>query len=191
MPLEASCKRVHGRRGEIKVTGIVEEEEITNNNKKIKMKSTAYASVENVLTALDNLFDLSTEKYDIHINIPGGMPVDGPSAGISIATAVYSAIVNIKVDRFTAMTGEISILGSVNPIGGVKAKISAAIKAGAKKVIIPKDNYDSSLEEIGDIEIISVSSFKEVIKHALVSSEIYNNTNKEILSAKGNNSIEK
>lgn len=191
MPLEASCKRVNGRRGELKVTGIVEEEEITNNNKKIKMKGTAYASVQNVLTALDNLFDLSTEKYDIHINIPGGMPVDGPSAGISIATAIYSAITNIKVDRFTAMTGEISILGSVNPIGGVKAKISAAIKAGAKKVIIPQENYDSNLEEIGDVEIISVSSFKDVIKNALIINEGYTNTNKEILAAKGKGSIEK
>ncbi len=85
MPLEVSCKKVTGRRGELKITGIVEEEEITNNNKKIKMKSTAFASVQNVLTVLDNLFDLLTDRYDIHVNISGGIPVDGPSAGISIA----------------------------------------------------------------------------------------------------------
>lgn len=189
MPLEVSCKKVYNRRGEVKVTGIVEEEEITTNNKKIKMKSTAYASVENVLTVLDNLFDLNTDKYDIHVNIPGGMPVDGPSAGISIATAIYSAITKKKVSRFVAMTGEISILGLVKPIGGVKAKISAAVKSGAKKVIIPQENYDKSLEEIEGIEILPVTNFKEVINVALENEDVVVN-NTEILSAKGNNVIE-
>ncbi len=184
MPLEVSCKQVNGRRGELKVSGIVEEEEITNNNKKIKMKSTAYASVQNVLTALDNLFDLYTDKFDIHVNIPGGMPVDGPSAGISIATAIYSAITKQKVNRFVAMTGEISILGSVKAIGGVKAKISAAFKGGAQKVIIPQENYDESLSEIGEIEIIPVTNFREVLKFAIEDESIKNE--REILSAQGN-----
>ncbi|HCW53301.1 MAG TPA: ATP-dependent protease LonB [Clostridium sp.] len=185
MPLEVSCKKVDYRRGDIKVTGIVEEEEITNNNKKIKMKSTAYSSVQNVLTVLDNLFSLNTDKYDIHVNIPGGMPVDGPSAGITIAAAIYSAITNQKLDRFVAMTGEISILGSVKPIGGVKAKISAAIKAGARKVIIPKDNYEEELSGIGNIDIVPVSNFKEVIKESLeVCSDRENTGDTEILSAK-------
>lgn len=187
MPLEVSSKKVEHRRGELKVTGIVEEEEITNNNKKIKMKSTAYSSVQNVLTVLDNLFSLNTDKYDIHVNIPGGTPVDGPSAGIAIATAIYSAITNQKIDRFVAMTGEISILGSVKPIGGVKAKISAAIKAGVKKVIIPEDNYEEELRKFGSIKIVPVSNFKEVVKESL---EVYigENTinNSEILSAKSN-----
>lgn len=183
MPLEVSCKQVNGRRGELKVSGIVEEEEITNNNKKIKMKSTAYASVQNVLTALDNLFDLYTDKFDIHVNIPGGMPVDGPSAGISIATAIYSAINKQKVNRFVAMTGEISILGSVKAIGGVKAKISAAFKGGAKKVIIPQENYEDSLSEIGEIEIIPVTNFKEVLKFAIEDESVKNE--REILSAQG------
>jgi len=186
MPLEVSCKKVTSRRGELKITGIVEEEEITNNNKKIKMKSTAFASVQNVLTVLDNLFDLSTDRYDIHVNISGGIPVDGPSAGISIATAIYSAITKQKINRFVAMTGEISILGSVKAIGGVKAKISAAFKAGAKKVIIPQENYDESLHEICEIEIIPVTNFKEVIKLA-IEEDIINESEREILSAEGNN----
>ena len=187
MPLEVSCKKVNDRRGELKITGIVEEEEITNNNKKIKMKSTAYSSVQNVLTVLDNLFELCTDKYDIHINIPGGMPVDGPSAGISIATAIYSAITKQKVNRFVAMTGEISILGAVKAIGGAKAKISAAFKGGAKKVIIPYENYDIALNEICEIEVIPVTNFKEVIKIAIENLDIINEKDREILSAEGNN----
>ena len=191
MPLEVSCKKVYNRRGEVKVTGIVEEEEITTNNKKMKMKGTAYASVENVLTVLDNLFELETDNYDIHVNIPGGMPVDGPSAGITIATAIYSAITNTKVDRLVAMTGEISILGLVKPIGGVKAKISAAIKGGAKKVIIPEDNYDESFKQIDGVEIFPVHSFNEVITIALKDNAENPVKNTEILSAKGNNAIER
>ena len=187
MPLEVSCKKVSERRGELKVTGIVEEEEITNNNKKIKMKSTAYASVQNVLTVLDNLFDLYTDKYDIHVNIPGGMPVDGPSAGISIATAIYSAITKQKVNRFVAMTGEISILGSVKAIGGVKAKISAAFKSGAKRVIIPQENYDESLNEICEIDVIPVTNFRDVLKFAIEDSDKLGESDREILSAEGNN----
>lgn len=187
MPLEVSCKKVNDRRGELKITGIVEEEEITNNNKKIKMKSTAYSSVQNVLTVLDNLFDLCTDKYDIHVNISGGMPVDGPSAGISIATAIYSAITKQKVNRFVAMTGEISILGSVKAIGGVKAKITAAFKSGAKKVIIPSENYDPAIDEICDIEVIPVANFKEVIKVAIEEQETISENDREILSAEANN----
>ena len=186
MPLEVSCKKVNGRRGELKVTGIVEEEEITTNNKKIKMKSTAYASVQNVLTALDNLFELSTDEFDIHVNISGGMPVDGPSAGITIATAIYSAITKQKIDRFVAMTGEISILGSVKAIGGVKAKILAALKGGAKKVIIPQENYDETLNEIGEIEVIPVTNFNEVIEFAIESDNVIKENETEILSAQGN-----
>ena len=187
MPLEVSCKKVNERRGELKITGIVEEEEITNNNKKIKMKSTAYSSVQNVLTVLDNLFDLCTDKYDIHVNIPGGMPVDGPSAGISIATAIYSAITKQKVNRFVAMTGEISILGSVKAIGGVKAKISAAFKGGAQIVIIPEENYDEVLNEICEIDIIPVTNFREVIKVAIEDKNIISKNDREVLSAEGNN----
>lgn len=188
MPLEASAKKVSNRRGELKITGIVEEEEITNNKKKMKMKSTAYSSVQNVLTVLDNLFNLDTEKYDIHVNISGGIPVDGPSAGITIATAIYSAIMKVKIDRLVAMTGEIGILGNVKAIGGIKAKINAAIKAGAKKVIIPVDNYDESLNAFTDIEIICVNNFREVIECAVEKDK--DKFNKEILSADANNNLE-
>ncbi len=110
MKIEATAKKVLNRKGELKISGIIEEEEITMNNRKIKRKSTAYSSIQNVLTALNNIFDLKCEQYDLHVNIPGGIPVDGPSAGIAIASAIYSAIVKKPIDCKIAMTGEISYL---------------------------------------------------------------------------------
>ena len=191
LEIEATAKKVNKRIGSLKVSGIVEEEEITSSNRKIKRKSTAYSSVQNVLTVLNNVFNLECENYDIHINIPGGMPVDGPSAGISIATAVFSAIKNVKISSTIAMTGEISLLGEVKPIGGVNAKIMAAKKAGAKKVVIPKDNWKDSFSELKGIEIVPVRTIKEVINEAFINESIMDNividssNNIDILSAKG------
>ena len=189
MEIEATARKVSKRLGTLKVSGIVEEEEITSSNRKIKRKSTAYSSVQNVLTVLNNVFNLECENYDIHINIPGGMPVDGPSAGITIATAIYSAIKNIKISSTIAMTGEISLLGEVKPIGGVNAKVMAAKKSGAKKVIIPKENWKEKFKDLEEIEIVAVGTIKEVIKEAVVNEKVIeniviNNSSIDILSAK-------
>lgn len=189
MEIEATAKKVTHRIGNLKVTGIVEEEEISSNNRKIKRKSTAYSSIQNVLTVLNNIFNLECENYDIHINIPGGMPVDGPSAGITIATAIYSAINKVRVSNKVAMTGEISLLGEVKPIGGVNAKINAAQKAGATKVIIPIENWKDSFKDIAGIKVIAVKSLNEVIEEAILKDVIIEdmivNNNIDILSAKG------
>ena len=167
MEVEATAKKVTHRLGNLKVTGIIEEEEISNSNRKVKRKSTAYSSIQNVLTVLNNIFDLECESYDIHINIPGGMPVDGPSAGITIATAIYSAINKIKINNKVAMTGEISLLGEVKPIGGVNAKIYAAKKAGANKVIISAENWKESFRNIEGVKVVAVTSLKEVIEESI------------------------
>lgn len=172
MEIEATARKIDHRKGGLKVTGIVEEEEISNNNRKIKRKSTAYSSIENVLTVLNNIFDLDCEKYDIHVNIPGGVPVDGPSAGITIATAIYSAVKGKPINNKVAMTGEISLLGWVKPIGGAAAKILAAKKAGATTIIIPKDNWNDSFNKIEDVNIIPVSTLKGVIDIAILDSFI-------------------
>jgi ATP-dependent Lon protease len=191
MEIEATAKRVSHRIGNLKVTGIVEEEEISSNNRKIKRKSTAYSSIQNVLTVLNNIFNLECENYDIHINIPGGMPVDGPSAGVTIATAIYSAVNKIKIDNKVAMTGEISLLGEVKPIGGAGAKICAAQKAGATKVIIPIENWQDNFKDIKDIKVIPVKNLNKVIEEVIIkesiSEELVVNNNLDILSAKGEN----
>ena len=182
MEIEATARKVSGRSGELKSSGIIEEEEITMSNRKIKRKSTAYSSIQNVLTALNNIFDLKCEQYDIHINIPGGIPVDGPSAGIAIASAVYSAIMKMPIDSKIAMTGEISLLGAVNPIGGVNAKILAAKKAGAMRVLIPEANWNDSFYEYEGITVIKVRHIKEVIDLCIIETP---NSKIDILSAKG------
>lgn len=168
MEIEASSKKSKFRKGELKITGIVEEEQIKNYNRSITRKSMARCSVENVITVLENVYDINCSKYDIHVNFPGGAPVDGPSAGISITTAIYSAITRKAVDNEVAMTGEISLYGTVKPIGGVNAKISAAVKAGAKKIIIPKENWQDSFEAIKDAKVIAVSHISEVLDIALI-----------------------
>lgn len=169
MEIEATARQSEKGKGKLRITGIVEMEEIGGREKKIRRKSTAGCSVENVITVLNNIFKLNCEDYDIHVNFPGGTPVDGPSAGISIATAVFSAIKNKLVDNMIAMTGEISLQGLVKPVGGITAKISAAKKAGAQKVLIPKDNWSESFSHIEGIRVIPVTDIREVLKEAFVS----------------------
>ncbi len=113
------------------------------------------------------------KKHDIHIHIPeGSVPKDGPSAGITMATAVLSAITGTKVRADIAMTGEITLRGRVLPIGGLKEKILAAKNAGIKQVLVPAKNR-SDVEEIEEeikdgIKITFVSAMQEVLKEAFV-----------------------
>ncbi|CEG28055.1 ATP-dependent protease LonB [Bacillus sp. B-jedd] len=153
-------------KGTINITGIVEEESIGGQGKSIRRKSMARGSIENVITVL-RAMGVPADEYDIHVNFPGGIPIDGPSAGIAMATGIYSAIYQVPVDNKVAMTGEISIHGNVKPIGGVFAKVTAAKMAGAEKVIVPAENMQSILKEISGIQIIPVSHFSEVIDVAL------------------------
>ncbi|WP_035289601.1 ATP-dependent protease LonB [Clostridium sp. KNHs214] len=186
MEIEAIAIRSKDGEGDLKVTGIIEKEEITNSNRKLIKSSTAKCSVENVITVLHNIFDINSKNYNIHVNFPSGIPVDGPSAGISIATAIYSAIKGIPINNKVAMTGEVSLNGKVKPIGGVTAKIGAAKKAGADKVIIPKENWQENFKFISGIEIIPVDNLQQVIKIALLKEILnknYEESNSVILSA--------
>lgn len=155
--------------GQIIITGIVEEEEMHGmGGHTVRRKSMVKGSVENVLTVLRHTMDLDCRDYDIHVNFPGGIPADGPSAGVAIATAVFSAITAIPVDNQVAMTGEVSIRGKVKPVGGVTAKLEAARLAGATRVFIPRENWQSIFAELKGIEIIPVDTVKEVLEKALL-----------------------
>ena len=113
------------------------------------------------------------EENAIHIHIPeGAVPKDGPSAGITMATAIYSAVTGKPVDASTAMTGEVTLRGRVMPIGGLKEKLLAAKTAGLKRVLVPLENK-SDVEEFEEeivqgLETVYVSDMKEVLKLAIV-----------------------
>ncbi|AKL94078.1 sporulation protease LonB [Clostridium aceticum] len=152
--------------GRLIVTGIIDREETNAPGRSLHRRSTASDSVDNVLTVIKKFFKVDPKDYDIHVNFPGGVPIDGPSAGITIVTAIYSAITNQPVDNSLAMTGEISIRGAIKPVGGITAKIEAAKEAGCTRVLIPKDNYQERFKELS-IEVIPVDNIEEVIALAM------------------------
>lgn len=138
------------------------------------MKESARAGLSYVRTKIEE-YDIPEdfhEKLDIHIHIPeGAIPKDGPSAGITMATAMISALAGIPVDRKVAMTGEITLRGKVFAIGGFKEKSLAAKRVGIKKILFPKANIND-LEDIPEsvkkeIEFIPVETMDDVLAHAL------------------------
>ena len=139
------------------------------------MKESAQAALSYVRSISEG-YGIDAEfytKHDIHIHIPeGAVPKDGPSAGITMATAMLSAITDRAVRADVAMTGEITLRGRVLPIGGLKEKLLAAKVIGIKTVCIPKDN-EKDLEEISKeitdgMEIVPVERFSQVEKIAFV-----------------------
>ncbi len=170
MDVEATAVKNPKGAGSLKVTGVVDEEELKGQGRSLFRKSMALSSAENVLTVLHNLYGFATEEYDIHINFPGGVPIDGPSAGVSMAVALYSALTQKPVDNFLAMTGEISINGRIKPVGGVSDKINAAVQMGLKRVLIPIDNYQNNFAHL-PIEVVAISHVEEAFELAFVEEE--------------------
>jgi ATP-dependent Lon protease len=127
------------------------------------------------LSLLKSRLPLSTVNFkerDVHIHVPSGaVPKDGPSAGITIFTALASLFTGHKVDPHLAMTGEITLRGAVMPIGGLKEKLLAALRAGITKALIPKDN-EADLREVPDevkekMTIIPVATVEDVLRETI------------------------
>ncbi len=177
LEIEAAVTTVRKGEGRIFITGIVEEEEMGGMGRTLRRKGTARGSVENVLTVLGRLLEENLRDYDIHLNFPGGIPVDGPSAGAGIATAIWSAMRGIPVDNTVAMTGEISVRGLICPVGGVPMKINAAREAGVKKVFIPHKNWQHCYGHIKEMDVVPVSSLEEILDELF---SFNNNKNKSL-----------
>jgi len=122
------------------------------------------------LTVLQRSLGLRPQDFDIHVNFPGGVPVDGPSAGVTMVTAIYSALTGIPVDPKVVMTGEVSIRGHVRPVGGVVAKLEAARLAGARLALIPDENWQEMFADIEGMQVVPVAHIDEVIERTLIRS---------------------
>jgi ATP-dependent Lon protease len=157
------CTRMHGT-GKLQLTGQLGD----------VMKESAQAAVSYVRSRAKALgiADDFLEKIDLHIHIPAGaMPKDGPSAGVTMMTALVSLLTGLRVRHDVAMTGEITLRGRVLPVGGIKEKVLAAHRAGIKRVILPERNA-ADLEEVPDeirdtLEFVPVTKMDDVLLNAL------------------------
>lgn len=186
IPIEAIFEKTDNCNAKIICGGITEKETIKNGNQSLSRTSTARASVDNALTVLKSHYGINPLGYNIHINIPGGMPVDGPSAGIAIFTACYSAVFDFPVSSKIAMTGELSISGDVMGVGGVREKIDSAILSGAEVVMIPDCNWCEKYKNL-KIKVVPVKKISDVIDTVIKYSDNSVNitlNSQELVSAK-------
>ena len=168
--VEATAIPVDKGSGTVHVTGVMDEEEMGRPGRTMRRRSQARSSVDNVVTVLKSRLGLRPQDFDIHVNFPGGIPIDGPSAGLSMVTAIASAITGKAVDNTVAMTGEVTIHGFVKPVGGVVPKIKAALEAGVKRVLIPVDSWQEILNSQEGIEVQPVKRVEDVVETVLLHS---------------------
>jgi len=162
--LKIESAMMHGK-GKMQITGKLGEvmqESVKAAKSYVRSKSLEFGIIPPIF-----------EKKDFHVHVPeGATPKDGPSAGIAMVTSIVSVITGIPVDKNVAMTGEVTLRGNVLPIGGLKEKLLAAHRARIPRIIIPEDNKKDLAEIpkdiLKDLEIITVKSVDEVLKHALV-----------------------
>ena len=145
LTLELECTAYPSAHPGLVLNGGVESEELTMENRRLKRRGSALGSAENAVTALGRLMELDLFSYAIRFNIVGGLPADGPSAGLAMALALYSALMGIPPRPGLAATGEITIHGEVRPVGGLAQKITAADRAGAELILIPRDGGGEEL----------------------------------------------
>ena len=152
--------------GRVTVTGIVDEEDLGDSAHTMRRRSTARVSADNVATVLRLLGYLPPDR-DVHINFPGGAPVDGPSAGAAMAVAAVSALTGRPADGSCAITGEIGVQGQIKPVGGVPEKVEAARRAGLQRVYAPRENM---LERFGrcGIAVYPLDTLKGALEKTLL-----------------------
>lgn len=145
---QIECCAAPNGSGNVILSGFVESEEARDNVHSYRRKSSAAGSVNHAVAVLGKYYGIDTEKYDFHVNACGNAMVDGPSAGVAIAVALYSTIVEKPIPGEIAFTGELGLNGDVRAVGGVRAKTEAAARAGIVHVWIPRDNKGECSEKI-------------------------------------------
>lgn len=163
MEIEATVVPGEGR---VLVTGIVDEEELGGGQHVMRRRSTARVSADNVTTVLKMLGYLKNNQ-DVHVNFPGGAPVDGPSAGAAMAVAAISALTGRPVDGGCAITGEISVQGQIKPVGGVPEKVNAAKRAGLVRAYIPRENMLERFEGCG-VHVMMLDRIEQAVEKLLL-----------------------
>jgi ATP-dependent Lon protease len=152
----------------LEIEAVAFKREENNGNGIIRFNDTAGSmakdSVFNAASVIRTLEGIDISGFDIHANIIGGGNVDGPSAGAAITVAILSAVTKKPVRQDVAITGEISLLGHIKPVGGIIEKIYGASQAGISKVIIPYENRNEIPKELKDMEVIPVCNIKEVLE---------------------------
>ena len=183
--IEIECVAIPSDHGEITITGLIDEEEMGAPHRRYRRKSAARGSVESVLTALRAQLHIDPASFDLHIHLPGSLPVDGPSAGLAIALAVYSAIHQRPLISNCVVSGEVSLSGDVRAVGGLLQKLAAARQAGAKTAVIPQAN-SADVSNFNGLDIIAVSNIGEAIRACFASENADSSANPpdtEVLSA--------
>ncbi len=167
LSIECVVKRCDKDQGTLCLNGVVEEEEIIGDHRRYHRKSMVRSAAETVMMFLKQSQRIPLQDYEVHLNFSGGVPVDGPSAGIAMAAAICSAYWEVVVDQHIAMTGELSLHGQVKAVGGIWAKIEAAREIGARKVLIPGENCTELTKTYEDIEVCPVFDWTDVLKLVL------------------------
>jgi Lon-like ATP-dependent protease len=121
-------------------------------------------SLENVLTVLRGM-GFAVDDYDLHLNFSGSTPIDGPSAGVTMAVAIASAMLRMPVRANVAMTGELGLHGAILPVGGIGAKLRAAFEAGASAVFIPQANAAHIPPDAPPAQVFPLDSLPQLFSH--------------------------
>ncbi|HOG01488.1 MAG TPA: ATP-binding protein [Clostridia bacterium] len=163
--IECSASRTSRGMGTLSLGGMVEEEELELRGRRLRRKGTARVSAETACEAFFRRFNVDYRDYDISFNVPGGIPMDGPSAGVALCVALMSAVTGRPPVPLIALTGEVTSRGEVRPVGGVPDKLAAAVEAGAKLVVIPEANYEEAFDSL-PLRIVPVSDVVEAMRAA-------------------------
>lgn len=163
MLIEIECvvKRTMSGNGKLTIRGAVCEEEIEVSGRRLKRQSLVRSSAENVLCAISYVFGIDCSCLDVSFNIPGGMPVDGPSAGVAFCAAFLSAFSGKPIRKPIAFTGEVTQKGEVRVVGGISDKVKAAGISDAKEVVLPIDNIPES-DEYG-VKLTGIRNIHELM----------------------------